>query len=128
MTIAVPTWRNQVSPVLDEAENFTVVEFKGGKQVKSVLINLAGKSQLERIKQLEAIGADVILCGAVSNYYYNLVSSRNIELIPWLRGNVNTVLSAFMSNGLEQKRFIMPGCRRRRRMCRRFGQINKRKE
>ncbi|MCP4634570.1 MAG: hypothetical protein GY855_16705 [candidate division Zixibacteria bacterium] len=128
MKVAVPNWNNWISPVLDEAGNFTVVELDNSVQINREEINLEDKSPLERIQILKALGVNLILCGAVSNDYLRMISSNAIKTIPWLRGDIQQILEAFISNGLGQERFRMPGRGQRMWRCRKNRIRNRGKE
>lgn len=109
--IAMPYWHNRISPVLDTAENFLVVDVQDGRRVKNVKINLGDKSLSDRVEYFKKYQVKVLLCGAISDYYHNLISAAGIRIIPWLRGDIDRILEAFIYNGLLESEYIMPGCR-----------------
>lgn len=111
MRVAIPYWENRISPVLDTAENFLFVDIQNGKRIKNTRINLSNKSPSEKVEYCRRHGVNWLLCGAVSDYYYNLISAKGIKIIPWLRGNIDHILEAFVCNSLYEPGFIMPGCK-----------------
>jgi len=120
LRVAIPYWGNRISPVLDTAENFLFVDIQNGKCVKKDEISFSGKSHFEKVDYLKKHSVNWLLCGAISDYYYNLFSAKRIKIIPWLRGDIDHVLEAFLCNNLFEPGFVMPGCkgfgRRRRRL------------
>lgn len=123
MRIAIPYWHERISPVLDTAENFLVVDVQEGKRVNNVNINLGEKSLSDRVEYFKKQHVGVVLCGAISDYYHRLFLARGMKVIPWLTGDIDGIIEAFICNSSFEPRFIMPGCRgygRRRRRRRGF--------
>ena len=119
MRVALTSWQNRISPVLDTAQSFLLVDIDNAEIVASSSINLGSGSLLMKLDHLKKAGCSFLLCGAVSEFCRRQVVASGITLIPWLRGDVNTVLEAFVADGLGTDEFIMPGCRPRCRGRRR---------
>ena len=120
MKIALPLWENRISPVLDEARGFLIVEFQDGVEIDRRTVNLPAVSLSEKVKFLLKEGVDRIICGAVSNPLYAMLEANGVYVHPWCCGRVEELLKAVQENRLTDPRFIMPGCgkgrgRRRRR-------------
>lgn len=114
MKIAVPIWNGRVSPLFDTACRVLITSGRGGNGEEHDLEGLAPPEKVRRIKEL---GAEVLICGAVSNPVASLVESAGIALLPWVSGPVDEVVEAFGMGQLDVPRFSMPGCGRMRR-CR----------
>jgi predicted Fe-Mo cluster-binding NifX family protein len=115
LKVALPYWQERISPVLDTADNFLIANIGSDDQIESERINLSGKSYSERVQFLKKQGVTLLLCGAVSEYCHGVFVSNGIEVIPWLRGNVDCVIEGFIKSSLHEPTFIMPGYRGRRR-------------
>ncbi len=76
MKITVPYWYNRISPVLDTAENFLIVDVQNGRRIKDVNINLGEKSLSDKAEYFKKRRINVILCGEVSEYFHNLILAR----------------------------------------------------
>ncbi len=124
MKITVPYWYNRISPVLDTAENFLIVDVQNGRRIKDVNINLGEKSLSDRVEYFKRQHVNFLLCGALSDYYHRLILAKGIKVIPWLTGDIDGILEAFICNNSFEPGFIMPGCkgngRRRRKRGRGF--------
>jgi predicted Fe-Mo cluster-binding NifX family protein len=70
---------------------------------------------LERAKQLIRLGANVLICGAISRPLEIALIAGGIEVISFTCGSVEDVLKAFLSGRLNQHVFLMPGCQDQRR-------------
>ncbi|MBD3170242.1 MAG: hypothetical protein GF307_12220 [candidate division Zixibacteria bacterium] len=116
MKIAIPCRHNLVSPVLEEATEFIIVEMENSNYVNNARIDLNGKSPVQKLQYLVDTGVDMILCGAVSNSYINSITAKGLEVVAWLKGDVDEILQAYISGKLNGERFRMPG--RKRCRCR----------
>jgi predicted Fe-Mo cluster-binding NifX family protein len=117
MRIAASTHMGRISPLLDVAERFLVLEIEGGRQVRrdEFLVQETGLG--ERARRIAALGATVLICGAVSRPLEAMLSTT-VRLVPNTCGPVEEVIQAFLSGRLDEQSFLMPGCRGRRRRFR----------
>ena len=124
MKVAIPTWSGRVSPVLDVAQHFLLVEAERGEELgrRDVLVEEA--SLLARAKRIAELRPEVLICGAISRPFEAMLGSAGIRVVPNTCGPVEEVLRAFFSGQLTEQAFLMPGCcgqRRRFRSGRRGG-------
>lgn len=126
MKVAISHWQNRISPVLDASENFLIVEISDHQPVESNHVSLSNQSPVERVQYLKTSGCTVLLCGAASGWCRQQYFTHGIEVISWLRGNVDRILRAFLDGSLQQDEHIMPGCGRRGRR-QRHGKRSQRK-
>ena len=114
MRIALPIWNGRISPVFDAAKRVMIVELEDGLEKSREEVVLNEVFPLARAKKLAKTGAQVLICGAVSRSLALFVTGMNIQVIPWISGDAERVLSAFAGGKLFESRFRMPGCRRGR--------------
>jgi len=115
MKVAIPEWQGRVSPVFDVATNVLVTELTEGQQVGRQKITLTATDPIERARQVAAIPADVLICGAVSWPLELALRAAGITLITEICGPIEQVMQSFLSNNLANEAFQMPGCCGRRR-------------
>jgi len=131
MKVAIPHWQGRVSPVFDVARNLLVVDTDDGvERARQDLVLVVEEPQL-RAARLAAIGADVLICGAISRPLEVAVVAAGIDVIPQTCGDVENVLAAFLDRRLRQDTFLMPGCcgrRRQLRLRRRHGRSGRRRK
>jgi predicted Fe-Mo cluster-binding NifX family protein len=109
--VAVSIWEDEVSPVFDFAHNIVLVEWDQDHEVARYRYETPEKSMPSRMQRLREMGADVLLCGAISNLMAKMIQSSGITLIAWKCGDVEDVLSAYFSGAIDAPRFSMPGAR-----------------
>lgn len=118
MKIAIPHWQGRVSPVFDVAGNVLIVEMDGGVEQARRDVMFDAADPHARASRLAEVGAEVLVCGAISRPLEMAIAAAGIEVIPQTCGDVEKVLMAFARGTLQGDGFLMPGCCGRRRMCR----------
>jgi len=111
MIVAIPVWSDQVSTVFDFARHILLVELDGGNEIGRSEHPLQEGSLIFPAGKLSRFGVDVLICGAISRSLARIVASYRIEIIPFVSGTVNDVLSAYLTGQLVDSRFCLPGCR-----------------
>ncbi len=115
-TVAVPEWQGRVSPVFDVAGTLVLLRAAtDGHQATRRVESVGCTSAHERARRLRELGVDVLLCGAISRPLEALVAAEGIRVVANICGPVDEVAAAFRDGTLDDGRFAMPGCCRRRR-------------
>ncbi len=110
MRIAIPVWGNRISPVLDVAREILLVDFDQQSEINRLKLPIERDPISERAISLKRNGVDDVLCGAVSDMFMNLLVNQKIKVHPWLIGDVEDVLKAFIADRLSEPCYRMPGC------------------
>ena len=110
MKLALPVWNDNISNVFDFAGRLLLVEIENGKEIEKSEVTLRFRTLPERTGELKQLGVDVLLCGAISRALANMVTASGIEILPYVTGQVDDVLRAYLTGNLVQPKFIMPGC------------------
>jgi predicted Fe-Mo cluster-binding NifX family protein len=110
MKIAIPIWQDRVSPVFDSAGLLLVVELADGAEVGRSEERLTEVLPPQRVARLKELSVDVLICGAVSRPLADMIASSGIALVPFISGESDVVLGAYLSNRLPSPQFMMPGC------------------
>ena len=120
MKVAMAVWQEHVSPVFDASRSLRIISLddagsENGRE--TVEVQVAYPSQ--RVTLLMDLEADVLICGAISAPLADMVTAAGIRLIPFVAGEAEAALGAFMRGELPSPAFTMPGCGGRRRRHRR---------
>ncbi len=107
--IAIPIWKDGVSTVFDFAGRLLVVQVEGNREVSRTEIGLSAELPISRAGRLSQLGVRVLICGAISQPLAAVVASTGIQIIPFVSGSVDRVLSAYLSGQLINGRFLLPG-------------------
>lgn len=109
MLLAVPEFRGRVSPALDFCHKVTLwrLDEKGARLVGQR--RCKDLSPHERALKLQALGVQVLLCGAIGQELERDIRSLGIEVHSGLAGKVAEVVEAYGCQALDQPRFRLPG-------------------
>ncbi len=110
MKIAVPIWQDNVSGVLDFAHKLLLVELKNGAEIGRNEIVLTEQSVPERAAMLRQLGVSVIICGAISRPLAYMLSSSGIDVVPFITGSTEQILTAYKTGQLNLPQYTLPGC------------------
>ena len=107
--IAIPIFHKRVSPVLDNCTRLMIIDFDQGSEIDRQEICLENFSLAERVNLIKKMTVNVIICCAISEVADHMIKGTEIQLICGIAGDVNQVLSAYLSNRLDEPSFHMPG-------------------
>ena len=110
MKIAVPVWQNNVSSVFDFANKLLLVELENGLEIGRNEVVFAEQSSPERAAKLRQLGVNVLICGAISRPLAYMLSSSGIDLLPFVTGSIEQILTAYKTGNLSLPQYALPGC------------------
>ena len=122
MKTALSVWNDRISPVFDSARTLLIAEIKKGKIIDRYYEPVHFDFPSSRTLKIFSLGVDVLICGAISHLYADMIEAYNIRLIPFIAGNTEQVLDAYLKGILPAPEFQMPGCGMKRQPEIRGGQ------
>jgi predicted Fe-Mo cluster-binding NifX family protein len=99
-----------VSPVFDVAGNFLLIDVENGQEVRREERHLPAADSITRITEFLSIGAETLICGAISAPVKSRLLASGVNVIGFVCGRISEVLAAFMNGDLVKGAFAMPGC------------------
>jgi predicted Fe-Mo cluster-binding NifX family protein len=115
MRIAISYKQDRIAPVFDVSGRVVLVDIKNGREVRRNERMLVQEDPLDRARHVAKLGAQVLICGAVSWSLENALSSMGVRVIACICGQVERVVQAFKEQRLDESAFTMPGCQGRRK-------------
>ena len=109
MRIALPVWEGSVSTVFDSAKTFALVETEQGKTLRLEEEGFDGEDILLKIRNLTAEHIDLVICGALSREFSELLLMHGIEKIEGIHGKIEDVINAYLTGSLLSNKFFMAG-------------------
>jgi predicted Fe-Mo cluster-binding NifX family protein len=100
-TVAIPAFVDRVSSRLDCSESVLLIGIEGGKVVRRLETRWAHLNPLERVQLLIREGVDVLICGGLTETCALLLREAGMEVIPWVRGDVEVVLDRYLRRRLD---------------------------
>lgn len=110
MRIAIPVAGDRISPVLDVARRFLLVDLVGGEELERREVAIEEPGAPARARRLARHGCELLICGAASWPLESLLRAAGIRVVPNRCGPVDELLAALRSGGLPDGAFLMPGC------------------
>jgi len=114
MRLAVPIWNKRISPVFDVAKRVLVIDIDNGIEISRHEEKIEEETHQLRSKRLKDLGINSLICEAISKPLEVMLLSSGIQVIPHTCGPLQEVINTFISRGLTENDFLMPGCCKRR--------------
>lgn len=118
MKVAVAIWNDRISPVFDVSRRVLVLDIENGGIRDKSEYRFANDNPIHKIHMLKEMEIGTLICGAVSRHLFQMVNTSGVTTIPFIAGNVEEVISAYLAGALPNPKLCMPGCGIRRRRMR----------
>ncbi|HOJ33981.1 MAG TPA: NifB/NifX family molybdenum-iron cluster-binding protein [Candidatus Hydrogenedentes bacterium] len=115
LRVAFSHWNNRIAPVFDVAPQVRIIDVENGQVAHEQEESLAGVLPLQKALRLKELGVNTLVCGAISRPLYAILVGYGIHVIPFVAGNLEEVINAWLSGQIENVVFAMPGCCGQRR-------------
>lgn len=122
MKIAMPIWNERISPVMDTANQLLIIKIENGTELSQSIKTLPQRNMVHRVQFIISIGIDILICGAISRLLENILIHHGLKVIPWIKGDIEEIITAYLNGNLQKIDFNLPGCRRRCRQGKRSKQ------
>jgi predicted Fe-Mo cluster-binding NifX family protein len=123
MKTAFSYWDKRIAPVFDTAPQIHLIESLDQRIIASSEDLLTDRFPARKVLGLRAQGVETLVCGAISCPLREMINAYGIKVIPFVAGDLDVVIRAYLSGSLESGNYFMPGCRGRR-VAREGGQMN----
>ena len=110
MKVALTVWENRISPLFDCARMLLIVDIVDRTETSRHFEPFHYESPFSRAAKLSDLGIEILICGAASNMFANMIEIQGIRVIPFVAGSVDEVLDGYLTNGLCDSKLRMPGC------------------
>jgi len=121
--VSISIFNKRLSPLFDTSQNLLIVNLEGSQEKGREVISFGSLSPLKKIEKLVEKKVDILICGAISNFFIHPLVKANIQVIGNLCGEYEEIIEAFKKNEIFLDKFLMPGCcKRQHGKCHRRGQ------
>jgi predicted Fe-Mo cluster-binding NifX family protein len=117
MRIAIPIWEDKVSPVFDTALSLLIVDYENHREVSRIAYDIGEDELSWKCRRIMELTPDVIICGAISHIFLNMLKGEKIAVIEHVSGRTEEILKAYYKGRIFNSRFLMPGCKTKKRGC-----------
>ncbi|MBW2605492.1 MAG: NifB/NifX family molybdenum-iron cluster-binding protein [Deltaproteobacteria bacterium] len=109
MRVAISIWEDKISPVLDTAAKLLIIDDKNQKESSRFEADLLEQDMSRRCSFIKKLDLDVLICGAVSRQFLEMLKASGIKIISGISGPAEDVLEAYLQGALLHSGFFMPG-------------------
>ncbi|MFC1745469.1 NifB/NifX family molybdenum-iron cluster-binding protein [Candidatus Riflebacteria bacterium] len=110
MKIALSKWNNRIAPVFDYSRTIEIIEIGDHTQKVVTKVTFSAEKIHHLLEKLEKSNVDYLLCGAISCRLFNKLSAREIQIISFIAGDIQEILTAFLKGNIPNLSYTMPGC------------------
>ena len=115
MYVCLAAYGDHIASLLETSDRLILMNPKNFSESDVRTIHLDNGSYDEIIKILHENNVDTLICGAVAACIHDLFVAQNINVIPWITGNISDIIDVLRRNRMLTSDFQMPGRRKRRR-------------
>jgi predicted Fe-Mo cluster-binding NifX family protein len=109
MRIAISIWEDKISPLLDTASKLLIIENKTQKESSRYEVHLLKQDISKKCRFMQSLHIDVLICGAVSRQFSEMLKASGIEVISGISGPARDVLETYQQGQPLHSKFFMPG-------------------
>ncbi len=114
MRTAFPYWQSRLAPVFDTARKLRLVESASATITGQADETLPDVHPSLNILRLVELNVDTLVCGAISTPLRQMATVHGITVVPFIAGELEDIISSWVTGRLETGSYAMPGCRRGR--------------
>jgi len=101
MKVAIPLFRDRISPRFDVCPEIWIVELNNGEVINQEKWPLGRFNLQQRIDQLISKGVDQVICGGIDSFCMDHLGNRGINVIHNVAGEAVEALSLFIKGVLR---------------------------
>ena len=96
MRIAISIFNGKISPRFDVAPKLRLYEIKEREITDEKEISCEGWNDTDRVQRLKELGVEILVCGGIPNYLSETLLNNDINVFPWVTGDVQDALKKFL--------------------------------
>jgi predicted Fe-Mo cluster-binding NifX family protein len=104
--------------VFDVSRQVTLFDIEEGLVKTRSDVPLGSGNPAHKVEQLASLKVETVICGAISRPLGAMLAAHGIHVIPFVAGEAEDVVRAYLGGLLPSPAWAMPGCGGRRRRFR----------
>jgi predicted Fe-Mo cluster-binding NifX family protein len=101
MKVAIPLFRDRISPRFDVCPEIWIVELRDGEVIKQEKWTIGSFDLQQRLDQLASRRVDKVICGGIDRFCVDHLGNMGIEVIHNVAGEAGEVLNLFIRGVLR---------------------------
>ena len=115
MKVAILTTHSRVSPVFETALTWLVIEATLNECNICTEQVFHHKNEMGMAQELLDEQVEMVICGAIPYYLEKTLIYQGCEVFSFIAGEIDDILDALHLNQLDNPKFSMPGCQKRKK-------------
>jgi len=115
MKVALLTAQSRVAPVFEVTSTWLMIKATPSECSICSSHHFTTQNEIEMINELVAQNIELLICGAIPYYLEKLLINQGCEVFGFIAGEVDQVVEALDLNLLDNPKFKMPGCHKRKK-------------
>jgi len=100
--LAIPNFGDRISPRLDYSGSLQLISIEGKKEISRETVKMVCHTNLERLNLIIGLKPDIIICNGISDLLLNELELNNIDVLPWIHGEVNEVINNYLKDNIAK--------------------------
>jgi len=96
--IAIPLFKERVSPHFGSSSKFLLVETSESGICQEVTWDLDGESAMDMAQRLVALGVNKVVCGGIQYHYKNWLISKGITVVDNQKGVAREIIRKLLGS------------------------------
>jgi len=109
MKVALTVWNGRISPVFDVSRKILVLDIHDGVVAGKREEQVEGIDPAQKAGKLAQWQVRELICGAISRPLAGLFAAYGIRTIPFVAGDAEDVIEAYLARKLPNRSMAMPG-------------------
>ena len=101
MRVAIPRMGETVAPCFEYCATMAIFNVTDSGTVEQVDFPLLSREPFDRVRLLKDQRVDTVICGGMQAFYEDLLKAQGFEVISWVSGTVDHLLTLFIRGELE---------------------------
>jgi predicted Fe-Mo cluster-binding NifX family protein len=101
MKIALPLFRDRISPRFDVCPEIWIIELNNGEVINQEKWPMGNFNLQQRLDQLTSNGVDKLICGGIDSFCMDHLGTMGIDVIHNVAGEAGEVLNLFIRGVLR---------------------------
>jgi len=108
--VALSVWEGRIAPVFDVSRKYLILDIENGSVKNRIEESFDCNDPVLMIDRLANMNVQILICGAVSRAYADILSDCNVEIYSFIAGDIDEVVTAYLDGSFPSSTMIMPGC------------------
>ena len=115
MKVALLTAQSRVSPVFETTSTWLIIDTTPDECNICSTHHFNAQNEVDMANELLKENVELVICGAIAYYLEKILINQSCEVFAFTAGEVDEVIEALHINQLDNPKFRMPGCQKRKK-------------